>query len=110
LRGANAISHVNELDRFTAAYEIFSEQEILQLISVRDTATGKYPAYFYELLQLNTDRNAVERMMAIDTRLNLADDLLNYTDKITMHHSIECRVPMLDLELVKYIESLPQFM
>ena len=27
----------------------------------------------------------VERMMAIDTRLNLADDLLNYTDKITMH-------------------------
>ena len=40
-------------------------------------------------------------------RMNLADDLLLYTDKITMHHSLECRVPILDLVLVEFIESLP---
>ena len=46
-------------------------------------------------------------MMALDARMNLADDLLLYTDKITMHYSLECRVPLLDLPLVRYIESLP---
>ena len=46
-------------------------------------------------------------MMALDARMDLADDLLLYTDKITMHYSLECRVPLLDLDLVRYIESLP---
>ena len=40
-------------------------------------------------------------------RMNLADDLLLYTDKITMKHSLECRVPMLDNDLVRFIEALP---
>ena len=34
-------------------------------------------------------------MMAIDTRMGLADDLLLYGDKISMAHSLEARVPML---------------
>ena len=46
-------------------------------------------------------------MMTLDLHMNLADDLLLYTDKITMHHSLECRVPLLDLDLVRFIESLP---
>ena len=49
----------------------------------------------------------VQAMMAIDARLGLADNLLLYGDKISMAHSLEARVPMLDLELVKLIESLP---
>ena len=39
--------------------------------------------------------------------MNLADELLLYTDKITMRHSIECRVPLLDLDLVRFTEALP---
>ena len=46
-------------------------------------------------------------MMGLDVRMNLADDLLLYTDKITMWHSLECRVPLLDLGLVRFIETLP---
>ena len=46
-------------------------------------------------------------MMSVDARMNMADELLLYTDKITMNYSLECRVPMLDLELVEFIESLP---
>lgn len=41
-----------------------------------------------------------------DLRTSLADDLLMYTDKITMHFSLECRVPILDNELISFIESL----
>jgi len=41
-----------------------------------------------------------------DVRTMLADDLLMYTDKITMNFGLECRVPILDNDLVAFIESL----
>lgn len=44
----------------------------------------------------------------LDTRTKLSETLLNYTDKITMHFGLECRVPMLDNDLVAFIESLPR--
>ena len=46
-------------------------------------------------------------MLMMDTRLALTDDLLLYTDKISMNHSLEVRVPFLDLELMEFVESLP---
>ncbi len=53
------------------------------------------------------DRQPADRLMRLDSRMNLADDLLLYGDKISMATSLEARVPMLDIELVQYIESLP---
>ncbi len=41
-----------------------------------------------------------------DLRTSLADDLLMYTDKITMNFGLECRVPILDNNLIAFIESL----
>ncbi len=107
LRGAKAVGIVNELDRFLSVYEIFSSDEIKRLISVNDTYSKQGVAYFHGLLDCGSRQHPAEKMMAIDTRMNLADDLLNYTDKITMNFSIECRVPMLDLQLVRFMESLP---
>ena len=45
--------------------------------------------------------------MSLDMRMNLADDLLIYTDKVSMNFGLETRVPLLDTELVAFIESLP---
>jgi asparagine synthase (glutamine-hydrolysing) len=45
--------------------------------------------------------------MSNDIRMSLCDDLLLYTDKISMSFSVEARVPMLDNDLVDFIESLP---
>ena len=47
------------------------------------------------------------RMLYIDTRSWLSDDLLLYGDKATMINSIEARVPILDRDLVSCIESIP---
>jgi asparagine synthase (glutamine-hydrolysing) len=107
LRGANSLGIKNEIERFLSVYQIFSVDEISNLISVDDKQSIKKIDYFYNLLKWGSEKHSVERMMALDSRLNLSDDLLNYTDKITMNFSMECRVPMLDLELVRFIESLP---
>lgn len=107
LRGANAIGISDEIERFLSIYEMFAVEEINKLISVKDTLSIQEVDNFHKLLDCGSRRHAAEKMMAIDTRMNLSDDLLNYTDKITMNFSLECRVPMLDLELVRFMEALP---
>jgi asparagine synthase (glutamine-hydrolysing) len=106
-KGMDSFVIKNETDRFLKVWEVFNIREIDELISVRENLSNAQVEYFYNLLNCGSRRNSVERMMALDTRLNLADDLLNYTDKITMNFALECRVPMLDLDLVRFIESLP---
>ncbi|ERM81019.1 hypothetical protein P872_11495 [Rhodonellum psychrophilum GCM71 = DSM 17998] len=106
-RGVSALGLSDELLRFLSTYEIFSNSEIGELIGHQDSTSLKRIQYFYKLLNCETKSHSVEKMMALDTRMNLADDLLNYTDKITMNFALECRVPILDLDLVNFIESLP---
>lgn len=106
-RGFNTLGINDEIDRFLAIWEVFNTKEIESLISFPDNHSSREVHYWYNLLNCQKKKHPVERLMALDTRLNLADDLLNYTDKITMNFGLECRVPMLDLELVNYIESLP---
>lgn len=106
-RGANSIAVKDEISRFLRVYEIFSSEEIEQLIGVDDALSKSVLLRMVDSMEFSTDMHTVEKMMAIDARLNLADDLLNYTDKVTMHFSLECRVPMLDIELVRFIEAMP---
>lgn len=107
LRGANSIGISDEIERFLSVYEIFSVDEIEKLISIKDTLSKREVSNFHQLLDCGSRQHAAEKMMALDTRMNLSDDLLNYTDKITMNFSLECRVPMLDVALVRFMEALP---
>ncbi len=106
-KGIDSFVIENETDRFLKVWEVFNTREIEDLISVSENLSYTQVEYFYNILNCGSRKNSVERMMALDTRLNLADDLLNYTDKITMNFALECRVPLLDLNLVRFIESLP---
>jgi len=47
------------------------------------------------------------RMFAVDAMTQLPDDLLMLTDKMTMASSLECRVPLLDHELVELSARIP---
>ncbi len=49
----------------------------------------------------------LNRMFAIDAETQLPDDLLLLTDKMSMAVSLECRVPLLDHELVELAASIP---
>lgn len=47
------------------------------------------------------------RMFAVDASTQMPDDLLMLTDKMTMAASLECRVPLLDHELVELAAGIP---
>jgi len=42
----------------------------------------------------------------LEIRSTLPDELLMYSDKLSMAHSLEVRIPYLDRELVEYVERL----
>lgn len=106
-RAFPALAEARDVRRYALVYEVFSSAEIQELIGVSDDQTEERIAYFYDLLECTSLTDSTARMMAVDMRMNLADDLLLYTDKISMKHSLECRVPMLDHDLVQFIEALP---
>lgn len=97
----------DDLERFESVYSVFEHDQILRLTGYASPRAHDRIQYTYDWLMSAQRKHGVERMMSIDLRMSLADDLLLYTDKITMHHSIECRVPFLDLPLIQFVESLP---
>ena len=107
-RGLRALREKDDVSRFLQAYSVFSDDEIFRLTGIKADSTRDDINYLYDLLHCDVLPTSVERMMSIDARLGLSDDLLLYTDKISMRESLECRVPILDLDLVAFIESLPQ--
>jgi len=107
LRGFRALKERDDRTRFLNTYTVFDQKEIERLIGVRDSMSEESVGYYYDLLRLEERSHSVDRMMSIDLRMSLPDDLLLYTDKITMYHSVECRVPILDMELAGFVESLP---
>lgn len=49
----------------------------------------------------------VGRALYVDARTSLSDDLLLVADKVSMAHSLEARVPYLDLDYLRVLEAIP---
>lgn len=101
-----AASEKDIIKRFEKTYTLFNDEDITLLINQKENKSYRKIQYFYDLLGAK-NLTSIEAMMAVDMRMNLADDLLLYTDKVSMNFGIETRVPILDIELVEFIESLP---
>jgi asparagine synthase (glutamine-hydrolysing) len=105
-RAINALGEKNITKRWQLIYSLFNDTEIKKLIKVNESKSKELIYYFHKLLN-GKDKDNVNAMMSNDIRMNLCDDLLLYTDKISMNFSIETRVPILDNEFIDFIESLP---
>ena len=51
--------------------------------------------------------DGLSQMTYVDARFSLPDNLLMYGDKMSMAVSLEARVPFLDLDLMRLVESMP---
>lgn len=109
-RGINSLSEKDRALRYIESYSFFDSKMVSRLTNQfnkehNDCLTELIKDKF-KLYNLNSI-SAVDSMMFLDSRLALSDDLLLYTDKLSMQHSLEVRVPFLDVELMKFVESLP---
>ncbi len=111
-RGVASLDEPDMLSRFAKIYTFFDidmknklfKSSTKEQLGYDGHETGEALRHFYnEVSQLDP----VSRMLYIDTRTGLPDDLLMVNDKTSMANSLEARVPFLDYRLVEFVETIP---
>src|SRR5205085_4948852 len=90
-------------ERYRAYVQVFSPGEVSQLVRAGN-ATDPIGEAFRDA----AGNDPLNRMLAVDSQTQLPDDLLLLTDRMSMATSLECRVPLLDHELVELAARMPQ--
>ncbi|NUN22766.1 MAG: asparagine synthase (glutamine-hydrolyzing) [Candidatus Jettenia caeni] len=110
-RAAYVSQFSGELERILAVYTIFTpvQQELLYNNYTKSLNKSMDEELIYRLYSQTKELpDMLSKILYIDTRMSLSDDLLLFNDKVTMANSLEMRVPFLDIELVQFLESLPR--
>jgi asparagine synthase (glutamine-hydrolysing) len=99
------------LERHHGWKEIFSEAERARLLRPDWRAPGADPlAGWRERFAETENAPLLARLQDIDLGIYLADDLLVKTDRMSMAHSLEARVPYLDPVVAELALALPTSM
>jgi len=112
MRGKNFLRHVARDDRgrYLDAIRFFSADEKPSLLSM-DIQQALAHGDPETRLSAHFDRFAAlpwaSQMMRFDTETYLPDDVLTKVDRMSMAHSIESRVPLLDSQVVDFAAALP---
>ena len=109
-RAAHALKYKNDIDRFIGIFTIYTNELKNEIYNaeLQQTKNESQEHLFLEALsKADQTDGSLSKLLYIDTRTMLPDNLLLFNDKITMANSIENRVPYLDIDLVNFIESLP---
>jgi asparagine synthase (glutamine-hydrolysing) len=97
------------LERHHAWKEIFPPQLRSELAG--EGAAGRDPVDLYRARYAETaGAEPLARMQDVDLGIYLVDDLLVKTDRASMAHSLETRVPFLDQHVAEFAFSLPRRM
>jgi asparagine synthase (glutamine-hydrolysing) len=112
-RAAKMFAYAGEdRDRRLAAYFWWSTEQVrralyspefAQQVEHADTAAPMLDS----LRLIPAEQDPLQRMLFLDTRHFLPDHNLNYTDRAGMAVGVEIRVPLLDLDLVKFAAQVP---
>jgi asparagine synthase (glutamine-hydrolysing) len=91
--------------RYRSYVEVFPAQERARLLWAAPRDPRDALAAAFERMEGD---DALNRMLRADAHTQLPDDLLLLTDKMSMAVSLECRVPLLDHELVELAARIPE--
>jgi asparagine synthase (glutamine-hydrolysing) len=92
-------------ERYRAYVEVFPRAEAARLLGGERAGGADRIA---EAFSDAPGEDGLNRMLSVDAQTQLPDDLLLLTDKMSMAASLECRVPLLDHELVELAARMPQ--
>jgi asparagine synthase (glutamine-hydrolysing) len=87
---------------FNQSYGRLYSDNFQETVNKQDSISPLLP-----LWQGQGNPGTLNKMLYIDTKTWLPDDLLIKADKITMANSVELRVPLLDHKMLEFAASLP---
>jgi asparagine synthase (glutamine-hydrolysing) len=104
-------AHLPPLERHHGWKEIFSADARAELLGARRPADPADPLDAYRARYAETaGAEPLARLQDVDIGIYLPDDLLTKTDRASMAHSLETRVPFLDTALSEFALALPRRM
>jgi asparagine synthase (glutamine-hydrolysing) len=110
LKRFTAAAHLPPLERHHGFKEIFSTDMREQLLE-DDRRSGVDPLDFWREAWEETEGvPELARLQHVDRAVYLVDDLLVKTDRMSMAHSLEARVPFLDPVVAELAHALPTSM
>jgi len=107
-RAARLLGDMSDAERLVRLVEITGEQLRGELVGgAGEQAAAERSALAADVIADVGDRPLIEQALYLDTHLFLPDGLLVCADKMSMAASLEQRVPFLDVELMRFVESIP---
>lgn len=95
---------LNSSDRYAKFMEVFSNDDRMKLLK-------QSPSHFDDCIARafgnSSSIDSLRRLMDVDLKTQLPEDLLMLTDKMSMAVSLECRVPLLDQRLTMLAAKIP---
>jgi asparagine synthase (glutamine-hydrolysing) len=92
-------------ERYRAYVQVFPRDEVRTLLR---TPPPAQPDMLEAAFGHAGGTDSLNRLLRVDAETMLPDDLLMLTDKMSMATSLECRVPLLDHELVELAARMPE--
>ena len=103
-KGFLASAELSDDDRYRSYLQVLDRESVAALMLQPDAHGADALTRAFAAAGSHDELN---RLFAIDAETQLPDDLLLLTDKMSMAVSLECRVPLLDHELVELAASMP---
>lgn len=91
-------------DRYRSYLQVLDREAVAALLMQPDTPQ---PDALERAFAAAGQQDTLNRLLAVDAETQLPDDLLLLTDKMSMAVSLECRVPLLDHQLVELAAAMP---
>jgi len=112
-RLAKVFAHAGEsADRRLISYFMWSTDDVRRGLYTMEFASrvadvDTAAPLLESLGRIPEERDPIQRMLYLEARHFLADHNLNYTDRAGMAVGVEIRVPLLDLDVVRFATSVP---
>jgi asparagine synthase (glutamine-hydrolysing) len=111
MKGRNFLRHLayDGIDRYLDSGTLFRIADMPSVL----TPNAFRQIQSFELMETRRqlvarqERHWLSSLQYLDTKLYLANDILTKVDRMSMAHSIEARVPLLDHKLVEFAATIP---
>ena len=108
-RAVRSLHIGDRMKRYAAVLSLASYQQIADLFrpGALSDVDDVHERCWEDLRDLMAATDELGGFQFLELRSTLPDELLMYTDKMSMAHGLEVRVPFLDRDVVEFVERLP---